>query len=137
MCCTPGSTVSVCTCCAAGAQRPSPAWSALTRQVPTATSVTCAPSTVQTSGVCEAWVTGSSDDAAALSCTGRASRVVSGSAGNTMVWARRSTSKLRCTSSAAVHDPSPACAAATVQVPGATRSSAVPLTVHTSAGPAV
>ena len=64
-----------------------PAWVAWMVQVPTVTSVTLAPETVQTAIEAEAKLTGRPEDALALSVNGAVPIGRSGSGANAMVWA--------------------------------------------------
>ena len=109
----------------------SPAWLALTLQVPTATNVRVVPLTVQTAAVLDSSNTGRPDvDIAAKGAGGVPSVWLPGEA-KVMVCAAGTTAKEFDTVAAAAKVLLPAWLALTVQVPTAASVSVEPLTVHT------
>src|ERR1035437_5946676 len=102
-------------------------------QVPTETSVTVEPATVQTGAVSELKLTGRPDVAVALSANGAVPNARSESAPKVILWLACVTWKLWFTGVAAGYVESPACVAWIVQVPPATRGTVEPDTVQTGA----
>src|ERR1035437_2832534 len=100
-------------------------------QVPTETSVTVEPATVQTGAVSELKLTGRPDVAAALTANGAALKGCAASAAKLMVWLACVTWKPWFTGVAAAYVELPACVAWIVQVPVVTRVTSEPETVQT------
>jgi hypothetical protein len=132
MVCEPGATVKDRATGVAGARVASPAWLAVTEQVPAPTSVAAVPLTVHTPSVVDANDTGRPDEAVAVSATGPAPKVWFAGVAKVMVCGVRATSKEFETFGAAARVASPAWLATTVQVPAAASDKVVPLTVHTA-----
>ena len=109
-----------------------PAWLAVTLQVPTASSVSVLPLTVQTAGVVEANATASPELDVATSAAGALPRVRLPGDTKVIVCAAAATANEFKTAWAAANVASPAWLAATVHVPAPTKVRAVPLTVQTA-----
>jgi hypothetical protein len=100
-------------------------------QVPTATSVTVVPDTVQTDEVVEAKLTANPELAVALTAKGAAPNAWLDSAPNVIVWLPAVTAKLSLTGVAAPQFVLPPCVAWMVHVPTATSVTVPPDTVQT------
>jgi hypothetical protein len=104
-------TLKLCVTGVAAAQLALPACEALIVQVPTATSVTVAPDTVQTVVVVEVKLTARPEDAVALTVNGAVPKGSVESVPKVMVWLPCVTVKLRLTGVAAAQLALPACVA--------------------------
>src|SRR5690349_5264582 len=133
---SPGATAKTCCSCGAGFQFASPAWFALTMQLPVPWKVTEVPATVHTPVAAASIVnaTGRPEVAAAATTYGVPPTVAAAGAVevNAMVCVPRATAKLCCTCGAGSHPASPAWSALITQVPAPWKLTVEPVIEHTA-----